>query len=51
MRPTPGIYVGTEEAEDDVILFEDKMEALNTQLQAPLTKRVTRTNFENFNKL
>jgi type I restriction enzyme M protein len=50
---TPGIYVGTEEVEDDGILFEDKMEALKTQLQAQFAKgnELQKRILENFNKL
>jgi type I restriction enzyme M protein len=35
---TPGIYVGSEEVEDDGILFVDKMEALKKQLQEQFDK-------------
>jgi len=35
---TPGIYVGTEEVEDDGIPFEDKMETLKAQLQEQFKK-------------
>jgi len=50
---TPGIYVGTEEVEDDGILFEDKMEALKKQLQEQFTKgnELQKKILENFNKL
>jgi len=50
---TPGIYVGTEEVEDDGILFEDKMEVLKTQLQAQFAKgnELQSKILENFNKL
>ena len=50
---TPGIYVGTEEVEDDGILFEDKMEALKTQLQAQFAKgnELQGRILENFKKL
>lgn len=50
---TPGIYVGTEEVEDDGILFEDKMEALKSQLQVQFAKgnELQKRILENFNKL
>lgn len=50
---TPGIYVGTEEVEDDGILFEDKMDALKKQLHAQFKKSNELQNriLENFNKL
>jgi type I restriction enzyme M protein len=50
---TPGIYVGTEEVEDDGIAFEDKMEALKTQLQAQFDKgnELQQKILANFNKL
>jgi type I restriction enzyme M protein len=35
---TPGIYVGTEEVEDDGILFEDKMAGLKAQLVVQFEK-------------
>ena len=50
---TPGIYVGTEEVEDDGILFEDKMAALKIQLQAQFEKgnELQKRILENFEKL
>jgi type I restriction enzyme M protein len=50
---TPGIYVGTEELEDDGILFEDKMAGLKAQLQAQFAKgnELQERILENFNKL
>ena len=50
---TPGIYVGTEEVEDDGILFEDKMAGLKAQLQAQFAKgnELQGRIIENFNKL
>ncbi|WP_438965478.1 N-6 DNA methylase [Flavobacterium sp.] len=50
---TPGIYVGTEEVEDDGILFEDKMAALQTTLQEQFTKGndLQQRILDNFNKL
>jgi type I restriction enzyme M protein len=50
---TPGIYVGTEEVEDDGILFEDKMAALKTQLQTQFIRgnELQERILENFNKL
>ena len=50
---TPGIYVGTEEVEDDGILFEDKMEVLKTQLQAQFAKanELQKRILDNFDKL
>ena len=50
---TPGIYVGTEEVEDDGILFEDKMAALQATLQEQFAKgnELQQKILENFNKL
>lgn len=50
---TPGIYVGTEELEDDGILFEDKMAGLKAQLQAQFARgnELQGRILENFNKL
>ena len=50
---TPGIYVGTEELEDDGILFEDKMAGLKAQLQAQFAKgnELQGRILENFEKL
>jgi type I restriction enzyme M protein len=50
---TPGIYVGTEEVEDDGILFEDKMKALQTTLQEQFAKgnELQKKILENFNKI
>ena len=50
---TPGIYVGTEEVEDDGILFEDKMAALKIQLQAQFEKgnALQKLILANFDKL
>ena len=50
---TPGIYVGTEEIEDDGILFEDKMAGLKTQLQEQFAKgnELQERILENFEKL
>jgi type I restriction enzyme M protein len=50
---TPGIYVGTEEVEDDGILFDDKMEALKIQLQEQFNKgnALQKSILNNFNKL
>jgi type I restriction enzyme M protein len=50
---TPGIYVGTEEVEDDGILFEDKMESLQATLQEQFTKgnELQGKILENFKKL
>ena len=49
---TPGIYVGTEEIEDDGILFEDKMAALKMQLQEQFIKgnELQKSILENFDK-
>lgn len=35
---TPGIYVGTEEEEDDGVTFEEKMEGLKTKLKEQFSK-------------
>jgi type I restriction enzyme M protein len=35
---TPGIYVGTEDEEDDGIPFEEKMEKLKSKLQGQFEK-------------
>lgn len=50
---TPGIYVGTEELEDDGILFEDKMAGLKAQLQEQFAKgnELQGRIIENFEKL
>ncbi|WP_339838544.1 class I SAM-dependent DNA methyltransferase [uncultured Flavobacterium sp.] len=50
---TPGIYVGTEEVEDDGILFEDKMAALQATLQEQFAKgnELQQRILENFNKV
>ncbi len=50
---TPGIYVGTEEVEDDGILFEDKMSNLQATLQEQFAKgnELQKKIVENFNKL
>ncbi|WP_396179265.1 N-6 DNA methylase [Flavobacterium sp.] len=50
---TPGIYVGTEEVEDDGILFGDKMAALQTTLQEQFAKgnELQSKILENFEKL
>lgn len=50
---TPGIYVGTEEVEDDGIPFEDKMETLKAQLQEQFAQgnALQQQILENFEKL
>lgn len=50
---TPGIYVGTEEVEDDGILFEDKMASLQATLQMQFAKgnELQVKILENFEKL
>jgi type I restriction enzyme M protein len=50
---TPGIYVGTEEVEDDGILFEDKMANLQATLQEQFAKgnELQKIIVENFEKL
>lgn len=50
---TPGIYVGTEELEDDGIPFEDKMEALKAQLKEQFKKgnELQKQILENFDKI
>ncbi len=50
---TPGIYVGTEEVEDDGILFEDKMAGLKAQLVVQFEKgnELQKRILENFKKL
>ena len=50
---TPGIYVGTEEVEDDGILFEDKMASLQATLQEQFAKgnELQQKILENFIKL
>jgi len=50
---TPGIYVGTEEVEDDGILFEDKMAGLKAQLVVQFEKgnELQRRILENFEKI
>ena len=50
---TPGIYVGTEEVEDDGILFEDKMASLQATLQEQFAKgnELQKKILENFEKL
>ena len=50
---TPGIYVGTEEVEDDGIAFEDKMAALQATLQEQFAKgnELQKKILENFEKL
>lgn len=50
---TPGIYVGTEEVEDDGILFEDKMAFFKAQLQEQFAKgnELQGRILENFEKL
>jgi type I restriction enzyme M protein len=50
---TPGIYVGTEEVEDDGILFEDKMTSLQATLQEQFAKgnELQQKIMENFNKI
>lgn len=49
---TPGIYVGTEDVEDDGIPFEDKMETLKAQLQEQFAKanELQQQILENFDK-
>ena len=50
---TPGIYVGTEEVEDDGVLFEDKMASLQAILQEQFAKgnELQQKILENFNKI
>ncbi|WP_281632490.1 type I restriction-modification system subunit M [Flavobacterium luteolum] len=50
---TPGIYVGTEEVEDDGILFDDKMKFLKKQLEEQFAKgnELQQRILSNFNKL
>ncbi|MCZ8145829.1 type I restriction-modification system subunit M [Flavobacterium sp.] len=50
---TPGIYVGTEEVEDDGIPFEDKMAGLQATLQEQFTRgnELQAKILENFEKL